>query len=106
MKKNRIKEWCISYYNLLMDLSDIFKKSNNEKRVKLVIDLVFLIIVTCVLKIPFIFIRNLGDNIISIFFSSNIMVLAIWGLIIELIYAIVALIFFMKTLKKWINKLD
>ena len=104
--KDKIKKWCLSYYDLLMNLCEIFKQSNNEKRLKLIGDLFFLIIITCVIKIPFIFVRNLGDNIISIILNNNITILALWGLILELIYAMVALVFFLKTLKKWIKQLS
>ena len=103
--ESKIKNWCLSYYDLLMDLYELFKQSNNECRLKLIGDLFFLLVITCVIKIPFIFVRNLGDNIISIIFNSNITILAIWGLVLELIYAIVALVFFLKTLKKWLKQL-
>lgn len=98
--------WFKNFYNDLMDLANIFNKSDNQKRLKLIGDLIFLIIIICVLKIPFIFVRNVGDNLISIIFNSNINVLAIWGLLIEIFYVIIALSFFMKTLKKWIKIID
>ena len=104
-KKNILK-WFGNFYNDLLELSAIFRKSDNQKRTKIIVDLLFLIVITCVLKIPFIFIRDLGDNLIGIIFNGNINVLAIWGLIIELAYAVLALMFFMKTLKKWLSSID
>lgn len=103
--KRNYFEWFQNFYDQLLDLSNIFKKSDTQKRTKLIIDLLFLIAITCILKIPFIFVRDLGDNLIGILFISNINVLAIWGLAIEIIYVVVALSFFMKTLKKWIHSI-
>ena len=106
VKKNDKFKLFQNYYNDLVDLSDVFKNGDRNKRIKLVLDLLLLLVVTCVLKIPFIFVRNLGDSLFSIVFNSNITILAIWGLIIEILYVIIALSFFMKTLKKWIKGLS
>ncbi len=95
-----------SYYDALLDFATILRNSDGKKRSKIIIDLLFLIFITCILKIPFIFVRNLGDNLIEIISAANITVLAIWGLIIEFIYVIVALSFFIKTLRKWISSIS
>lgn len=95
-----------NFYNNLVELANIFNKSDNSKRIKMIGDLLFLIVVTCVLKIPFIFVRNIGDNLVDLLFNNNINALVIWGLIIELFYVVIALSFFMKTLKKWIKTID
>lgn len=99
-------EWFETFYDDLLDLANVFKKSDNQKRMRMIIDLLFLVVITCVLKIPFIFVRNIGDNLISIILNGNINVLAIWGLLIEILYVIIALSFFMKTLKKWMKNVD
>jgi len=106
VSKNNGFKFFQNYYNELIDLSDIFKNGDRNKRIKLLLDLLLLLVVTCVLKIPFIFVRNLGDSLFGIVFNGNIMVLAIWGLVIEILYVILALSFFMKTLKKWIKGLS
>ncbi len=108
-KKNNIdykkiqdnKGWFKEFYNALVDLSTILKNSDGRKRTKILLDLLILLCVTCVLKIPFIFVRDLGDRFIETILNSNINVLAIWGLIIEIVYIVVALSFFIKTFKKW-----
>lgn len=104
-KKNYFA-WFTVFYNELLDLAIIFRKSDNQKRIKIVGDLLFLVVITCLLKIPFIFVRNLGDDLINVLFNNNINFLAIWGLLIELVYVILALKFFMKTFNKWMNKVD
>ncbi len=101
MKNNFLK----TYYNLLMNLKDIFIKSDNKKRVSLIKDVLILLLITCLIKIPLIFIRDIGDNLISKFLDNNLNFLAVWGLLIEIIYIIVALSFFIKTLIKWVEQL-
>ena len=104
--KKSFFSWFTSFYEAIQDFSSIFKNSDNRERIKLIGDLLLLILITCVLKIPFIFIRNLGDSLIETFFQSNISFLAIWGLIIEILYVFIALSFFINTLKKWVNNIE
>lgn len=94
------------FYDALVTIGEIFRKSDNQKRSKLIMDLIFLVIITCLIKVPFIFARDLGDSFIGAFFNGNINVLAIWGLLIEISYVVTALSFFIKTLKKWVRNLD
>lgn len=89
------------FYNELYELSSFLKKSDGKMKLKILTDILFLVGITCILKIPFIFIRDLGDRVTENFFSSNLTILAFWGLFIELIYVIVALSFFVKTFEKW-----
>lgn len=98
--------WFKQFYDGIQDFASIFKNSDGKKKLKLLGDLLFLIIITCVLKIPFIFVRNLGDNMIETFFSSNLTFLALWGLFVEILYVIIALSFFIKTLNKWVNLIE
>lgn len=104
--EKKSSSWVKSCIDTLQDLIIIFKKSDNKKRGKLIVDILFLLVITCVLKVPFIFIRNLGDNLLGIVFDSNIKILGIWGIIIELGYLFVALSFFMKTLQKWLANIN
>lgn len=104
--KEEKQGWFKNFYNDLIDLSTILKNSDGKKRSKILLDILLLIVVTCVLKIPFIFLRDLGDRLIEAILKSNVTILAIWGLIIEIIYVIVALTFFIKTFKKWFSNLE
>lgn len=104
--KEEKQGWFKNFYNDLIDLSTILKNSDGKKRSKILLDILLLIVVTCVLKIPFIFLRDLGDRLIEAILKSNVTILAIWGLIIEIIYVIVTLTFFIKTFKKWFSNLE
>lgn len=101
------KEMCFQkFYKNIIKLGTILKKSDSKKRGQLFWDLLLLIIITCVLKIPFLFIRDIGDRAIENFFTNNLPFLAIWGLIVELLYIIGAILFFIKTFDKWLKKMD
>lgn len=93
------------FYHELVDLSTVLKNSDSKERSKILLDLLLLIIITCILKIPFIFLRDIGDKIIEVFFNQSISFLAIWGLLIELSYVVVALTYFVKTFEKWFTNI-
>lgn len=97
--------WFTRFYNDLINLSTILKNSDGKKRGKILLDILLLIAVTCVLKIPFIFVRDLGDRLTETIFDSNITILAIWGLVVEIFYVIVALSFFIRTFEKWFKNM-
>ncbi len=97
--------WFKRFYNELVDLSTVLKNSDGKKRGKILLDVFLLIVITCVLKIPFIFIRDLGDQFVGTVLSNNVTILAIWGLVIEVVYIVVALYFFVHTFEKWFQNL-
>lgn len=98
--------WFKNFYNELIELSTILKNSEGKKKGKILLDILLLIVITCILKIPFIFVRDLGDRCIENLLNSNLSFLAIWGLFIEIAYIIVALSFFIKTFKKWFKMIN
>lgn len=97
--------WFKRFYNELVDLSTILKNSDGKKRGKILLDVLLLIVITCVLKIPFIFVRDLGDQFVGTVLQNDMTILAIWGLIIEFFYIVVALYFFVHTFEKWFQNL-
>ncbi len=97
--------WFKRFYNELVDLSTILKNSDGKKRGKILLDVLLLIVITCVLKIPFIFVRDLGDQFVGTVLQNDMTILAIWGLIIEFVYIVVALYFFVHTFEKWFQNL-
>lgn len=99
------ENWFKKFYNELIDLSSVLKNSDGKTRMNILLDLLLLVIVTCVLKIPFIFIRDLGDRLTETLLNSNIAVLAMWGLLNEISYVILALTFFIKTFDKWFQNI-
>ncbi len=105
VKADKRFAWFKEFYNDLVELSTVLKNSDSKKRSKILLDILLLIIITCVLKIPFIFIRDLGDRLTEAIFNSDITILALWGLFIEIAYVVIALSFFAKTFKKWFKNI-
>ncbi len=98
--------WFKKFYTNLVDLSTILKNSDGKNRTRILLDILLLIVITCVLKIPFIFVRDMGDRVVEALLDSNITILAIWGLVIEIFYVVVALSYFIKTFDKWFKNLE
>ena len=90
----------------MVDLGTLLKNCDGKKRGKILLDLLLLVVLTCFLKIPLIFIRDLGDQVIDSFFNSNLTFFALWGLIIEVVYVFLALGFFVRTFRKWFGNLE
>lgn len=83
---------------------DTMGKNNFKENVKIILDLLVLIFFICLIKIPFILIRNLGDSLLLSFELPSI-ILNIWSLIIDIIYIIVAIMIFMNIFTKWFKNL-
>lgn len=101
MKKDN---WFKSFYNTLIKVSELFSKKDIGGKLIIIRDLLFLIIITCLLKIPFIFIRDVFDSIVESIVSGNMLLLSIWALLIEFLYVILALLFFKRTLARYVEK--
>ena len=111
MSKEKTQEsnkssWFKDFYDNLLELANIFRNSDSQKKKKIIVDLIFLVIVVSVLKIPFIFVRDICENVITLMFDNSMSILAVWGLVIEILYVLIALTFFVRTLKKWIKTID
>ena len=70
---------------------------------KILFDLLLLILFTCILKIPFIFVRSLGMSFLT-FLSSPILE-RLWYFGFELVYLFVAVLFFVRIFRKWFQEL-
>ena len=101
MKK---ENWFKDFYNTLINVGQKLSKADNRGKLIIIRDLLILIVVVCALKIPFIFIRDVFDNVLNVFTPQNNAIFVILGLAIEILYIIVALLFFKRTLKRYLNK--
>lgn len=89
----------ISIHNLV----DVMAKNDMKENAKIILDLLVLIAFICVLKIPFLFIQNIGDDLLLSF--NQPILLEIGHFILEIVYIIVALMFFMNIFNKWFSNL-
>ncbi len=90
-------------FQVIHRVVDIMSKNDLKDNVKILFDLFILIIFVCFIKIPFILIQNLGDSLLS--YIDIPYISDIWGILIDLIYIIIALIIFMNIFTKWFKNL-
>lgn len=90
-------------FKTIRHVIDVMSKNSSKANAKVLIDIFILLLLTCIIKIPFILVRDLGNSIFD-FFASPLL-LNIWHLILELIYLVVAVTFFLNVFKKWFQHL-
>ena len=78
-------------------------KNDMKENAKIILDLLVLIAFICLLKIPFLFIQNIGDDLLLSF--NQPILLEIGHFILEIVYIVVALMFFMNIFNKWFSNL-
>ncbi len=100
------ESFLVQFYHDLVNLGTFLKNCEGKKRGKILLDLLILLMLTCFLKIPFIFIRDLGDQVIDSLFNYNLTFFALWGLAIEVCYVVFALNYFVRTFRKWFGNLE
>ena len=90
-------------FEVIHHVIDVSSKNDFQSNMKIIFDMVILLGFVCILKIPFILIRNLGDSLIL---YLNIPVISdIWGLLIDFIYINVAIMFFMNIFTKYFKNI-
>ncbi len=77
--------------------------NSSKANAKILLDILILLGLTCIIKIPFILVRDLGDNMLDFF--ANPLMLNIWHLVVEVFYLVVAVTFFLNVFKKWFQNL-
>ena len=97
--KRKGKELIDAFNHLL----DIMGKNDFKANLKIIFDILILLVFISLVKIPFIAIRNIGESLLQ-----NIdfpLAFNIWGIAIELVYIIVAIMIFINVFPKWFKKL-
>ena len=83
---------------------DRMSQNSLKENVKIIIDLLILIAFICLLKVPFLFVQNVLDDLLLNF--NQPIILEIIHFILDISYIIVALIFFMNIFTKWFQNID
>ena len=97
--KRKINELVKGFNHLL----DTMSKNDLKANLKIILDFVILLIFISLVKIPFIAVRNIGESLLQ-----NIdfpLAFNIWGLAIELVYIIIAIMIFINVFPRWLNNL-
>jgi len=103
-KKGSIYKKLEELFQVIHRIVEAMSKNNAKENIKIIIDIIVLLLLVCILKIPFILIRNLGEGVLNIF--SIPWILEIWSLIIDIIYIIVAVMVFINVFTKWFKNLN
>ena len=90
-------------FEVIHRVVDIMSKNSFQENIKILFDLLILIIFICLLKIPFILVRNLGDSLFT--YTSIPLISEIWGILIDLIYIVIAVMVFVNIFTKWLKNL-
>lgn len=84
---------------IVHNLVEQMGKNSFKSNVKIIIDLLILFVFIALVKVPFIAIRDLGDSLFNYF---NITMLSnVWGIILELLYVVVAIILFINIFNRY-----
>ncbi len=90
-------------FKVIQNMVEIMSKNNFKSNLKIVVDLLILFALVSLLKIPFILIRYLGESLLQ--YLKLPMIIDIWSIIIEIIYIICGIMFFMNVYTKWFKNL-
>ena len=90
-------------FEVIHRVVDIMSKNSFQENIEILFDLLILIIFICLLKIPFILVRNLGDSLFT--YTSIPLISEIWGILIDLIYIVIAVMVFVNIFTKWFKNL-
>ena len=92
-----------NFVHTIYQVVDVMSHNTLKENGKILFDLLLLILFTCILKIPFIFVRSLGMSFLT-FLSSPILE-RLWYFGFELVYLFVAVLFFVRIFRKWFQEL-
>ncbi len=90
-------------FKTIRHVIDVMSHNSSKANAKILLDILILLGLTCIIKIPFILVRDLGDNMLDFF--ANPLMLNIWHLVVEVFYLVVAVTFFLNVFKKWFQNL-
>ena len=95
----------ISFLGAIQVLVDNLKSDNKEKIKDVLLFFLYLFFLLIIIKIPFIYVRDIISNMFSSWLYNNNLDGA-WYFIFELLYAITTIIFFIKLIKNKAQNID
>ena len=87
-----------SLFDAISKIIDAIKSKNKKIITDLVLFFVYIFILIILIKIPFIYIRDTISSIFSVLVNNDILY-TIWSLAFELLYAITAILIFIRLIK-------
>lgn len=100
-KKNTGQKFFDECQNVIDKLIDIFTHKSFNEIVKFIIEIIVIIILIAIMKIPFLLIESIGENIFTLSYAPvGDVIKTIWSVLIQLSYIVVAVILFVTLFKR------
>lgn len=103
IKKNFISQKLEELFDVIHRVVEAMSKNKAKENIKIIVDLLILVFLIALLKIPFILIQNIGESLLIYF--ENSLIVEIWALLIDLLYILVAAITFINVFTKWFKNI-
>ena len=87
-----------SFLDAVSTIIDIIKTKNKKSVLDIVLFFIYMFILIILIKIPFIYVRDIISTIFGVLITNNILG-TIWNLAFELLYALTAILIFIKMIK-------
>lgn len=84
-----------SFLDAVSTIIDIIKTKNKKSVLDIVLFFIYMFILIILIKIPFIYVRDIISTIFGVLITNNILG-TIWNLAFELLYALTAILIFIK----------
>ena len=92
-----------SIINTITDLSTIFKNKDSKVKRKMIVEIIYIVLVLLLLKIPFDLIRDVGYDYIDLL-STNNTYYVLWNVLFLVLYTIVIFCTFIVLIRNFNNK--
>ena len=87
-----------SFLDAVSTIIEIIKTKNKKSVLDIVLFFIYMFILIILIKIPFIYVRDIISTIFGVLITNNILG-TIWNLAFELLYALTAILIFIKMIK-------
>jgi hypothetical protein len=94
-----------SFINSMTILVDILKSNDKKKISNVLLFFLYLIFILIIIKIPFIYVRDITSSIFNNFLSNEL-AYSIWYLLFEILYAITTIITLINLIKNKANQIE
>lgn len=102
--KNWFKKLCRGFYVTLTSLIDTMSHNNRKQNGKIIVDLLIMILIIAIAKIPFVFGRDMIISFVNVLTTG--VIIDIIRFIFEVLYILVAFLLFMRVFKRWFSKVS
>lgn len=88
----------ISFLDSISTILNVFKNKNKKQIIDIILFFIYIFILIILIKIPFIYLRDIISTIFNVLITNDLLY-TLWNLLFELLYAIVAILIFIKLIK-------